>query len=473
MVPRVTAFQAVTAGALAALFVLSWSLTGLTALEAVALVVGGGGAVAGLVLGVRRFEWFVLGVLTVRPLLDALRVEAAGPLTPATLLGLVFLGVGGWWLVRRQLQGLLAPPSALCWSLVGLLAAAAFSVLVSVVLPLSVVGITRLASAVMMFWVLEQMLRTGRLRVTQIIGAVLASAVTVLLYVFWQLVSGTAPIDEFTGIARVVGPFVHPSVLAKYAALLLVGAVSWAIWTNGRVRLIALAVAPLLALTVALTYTRGAWAAAVIGVAVLLARWDWRALAVSMAGMATAVLTVPAFYDRVAEIWREPEVELPGAPDNSLQWRLGYWEDLVPMARVSPVNGMGLDTVPVLGGIDLAAHNIWVQAYVEMGWVGLGALGVVAASTAVMVHRVARTATSLTGTHRAAVEGAIAGAWCLLLMTPTENLLSETTTLWYGAVLLLCGLTRSGVSWERRDADHASKGDGLLGQGRDQAQARP
>lgn len=412
-----------------------------------ALLVGLGGACVGLVVGLRRLEWFVLGVLAVRPLLDLLRVEAAGPFTPATLLGLVFLAVGGWWLLVRHREAQLCTPSPMSWALVALLTAASLSALVSVVPTISTVGVTRLASAVMMFWVLEQLLRSGDLRIQEVMQAVVVSAVGVAAYSGWQLATGSAPVDEYTGLDRVTGPFVHASVLAKYVALLLGAALAWAIWTRGVSRIVSLGALPVLSLLLVLTYTRGAWIAALVAVLVLLARWDWRALGLGVLSLVTAGVTIPAIYERIAEIWREPEVKLPGVPDNSLDWRIGYWQDLVPMARLSPVNGLGLDTVPILGGIDLAAHNVWVQTYVELGVVGVLAMVSVVVATAATVRAAGRNGSlAPPGPHRAAQEAAVAAAWCLFLMTPTENLLSETTTLWYGAVLLLCGTAPRPVS---------------------------
>lgn len=448
----------VFAGLLALGLVMGLGLAGLDPTLILAMLVGGLGGVAGLILGLRRLEWFVLLLLTVRPMLDMLKLDALGPLTPATLFGLVFLLVGSWWLFGRHRSGRLTAPSPLTWGMVGLLAAAGLSALVSVVPVISIVAVTRLASAVMMFVVLEQLLRAGTIRIQALMLAVAISAVLVSIEAFRQVFTGTAPVDPFTGLERVTGPFVHASVLAKYAAILLVASCAWLIWTRGKSQLIALAILPLVATMTLVTYTRAAWIAALVGVIVVLARWDWRALLIGLVSATFTALTVPAIYERLSEIWAEPKVDLPWVPDNSLEWRVGYWADLVPMARFSPINGLGFDTIPTIGGIDLAAHNVWLQAYVEMGVVGVLAMVTVVATATITIRRsVAVDRLAPVGAHRAAQEAAVAVAWVLLVLTPTENLINETTTLWYGAAILLCGTAPGGA--RRQRARHARASD--------------
>ena len=122
-------------------------------------------------------------------------------------------------------------------------------------------------------------------------------------------------------------------------------------------------------------------------------------------------------------------------PGNSLAWRLGYWGQLIPLWRHSPLNGVGLEVIPTLNGQGLEAHSVWVQALVEMGLVGVVGLLAVTAGFVLTARRRARLAVT-------ASEAAAAKA--LLAMSFSENLLSETTTLWYSAAVMACGLPTLG-----------------------------
>jgi putative inorganic carbon (hco3(-)) transporter len=252
------------------------------------------------------------------------------------------------------------------------------------------------------------------------------------------------PVDKYTGLARVQGPFLHPNVLAKFLVIVLLALLGTALAHRGAHRWVpALAAIPVVAL-IGATFTRIAWIAAVLGVGYLVARTH-RWLLPFLVGGVLGVSAIPAVSDRLGNMWEAAPVA--GVPGNSLAWRLDYWGQLLPLWRHSPLNGVGLEVIPTLNGQGLEAHSVWVQSLVEMGLVGLGGLLAVTVGFVITARR-RRTRFAVTASEAAA--GRVAGAIgiALLTMSFTENILSETTTLWYSAAVMACGLPTLGdQSW--------------------------
>lgn len=382
-------------------------------------------------LALRHFASLVLLLLLIRPELDAVGHSTS------SAVGLIFLGASAWWLFSRWRQDRLVTPSTATWALIVFVAAAALSTLASHLPVVSAAATARLATGVLMFVVLEQLVRSD-LPTKAVHAAVAGSAFLVCAHVGFQVVTGTAPIDDSTGLARVSGPFVHASVLGKYAAIVAVLMAARAVWTRTGDRWLwglgSLAVGGV----VLLTYTRAAWIALALGIVVLGYRRDHRWLPGIAGAGVVGILTIPSLSDRITNVW-DPAPAPTGAPTNSLVWRVGYWQDLLPLGRINPVNGIGLDVVPSLRSEGLLPHNVWVQTWVELGLVGVLALVCVLVMTTLTLRRAGRTLPKRSGEQRASLEAAIAVAVGICAVTVSENLLDETTTLWYAAAVMAAG----------------------------------
>jgi len=260
-----------------------------------------------------------------------------------------------------------------------------------------------------------------------------------MIWTLLQAATGTGAQDPWTGLTRVTGPFVHPSVLAKFLVVCCLILASAVMWSRGGIASRAWALAGFGATVgcLGLTYTRAAWGAAALGLAYLIARKKARLLPLFGIVGVVAIMSIPSVYARVSDLWNTPP-PAPGAPDNSLAWRVSYWNHLLPMAKKSPFNGRGFDTIPITGGQELAAHNIWVQTIVELGAVGLICLFAVVVSMSWMLHQNAKLRFSPGLTYAAA-----AVSLSMLAMSASENLLNETTTLWYLACIFTCGTRAS------------------------------
>lgn len=409
-------------------------------LPVAALLLGGAGGVGLLLLALRRFDVFVLLLLATRPFFDI--VGAGGTLSPSVLVGLLFLGASLLWLLQRWRARQMVQWSPATLGLFVLLIAAAVSSLVSAQPVVSLIATTKLAAAIAMFVVLEQCLRTGVLTSRQVMLAVGVSAALVTTVALGQALTGTGFYDKDIGLTRSYLPFVHPNVLAKYLDVVLLVTLGYALLgAKHRRRILGLAT---LAIAGALvfTYARVGWATAAVAALYLLWRRDRRTVPLALVGVALVSVGVPSVYERISELW-EAKPPAAGVPANSLEWRIEYWQHLIPMARISPINGLGYNMIQIVGGQDLYAHNVWVQTYVEMGLFGIGALLAAIAGIAITVTRTMRATPA--GDRTPEMHIAVAVAISLFIMMQTENLLSENTTLWYAAAALTCGYVRTCV----------------------------
>lgn len=404
-----------------------------------ALIALGLAGVALLVLALKRFDLFVLLMLSTRPLVDA--VGSGSAASPSTLLGLVFLATGALWLYGHWRAGRMVTWSYAVVGLTLITFAAAISCLVSERPIVSGMATAKLAAAVLMFVVLEQMLRTGVLSVSQVMTSVAVSAVIVGTLALGQAVTGTGFYDADVGLKRVYLPFVHPNVLAKYLDIVLLGAIGYALLGPRRLRPWMIGGSLLLGGALLFTYARVGWATVAAASLYLLWQWNRKVVPLALTLGAVVAASVPAVYGRIAELWLA-EPPAPGVPANSLEWRIEYWQHLIPMARLSPVNGLGYNMIQLVGGQDLYAHNVWVQTYVEMGVVGIICLVAAIIGIAVTIRQAL--ADTPTGRQTPEIHIAAAVGISLFIMMQTENLLSENTTLWYAAAMMCCGLIPGG-----------------------------
>lgn len=427
-------------------------LTGLAMLTrhpivVVALLVGVVGLFCGIWvtwLAFARFELFLLGLFAVRPLLDALKIGGAeSALSPSIAAGLLFLIAATWRLYHIRRAGRWVSLSWMSLAFMTMPIAELLSVPLSVSASTSLISTLRLLTGAVMFVILEQELGSGNLSHRRLMRWVMASLVLVVPYCLMQEITGFGiEFDTDIMATRVQGPFVHPSVLAKYLVILLLWMV--AAWSASvrRTRVILFVGILMTVVILELTLTRVAWLAALLGVLYILGRRNWRLVPGIIALVLAAVVAIPSLSERISSLFTGT-APLPGVPANSLQWRLEYWQQLIPLARMSPFNGLGAGTATIVGGDGLEAHNTWVQLYVETGLFGLAALLLTIAGFFFTLRSVSREShlTPVTSHRRAVADAAISCAIVLFVFIQTENLLTETTTLWYSAAVL-CGALR-------------------------------
>lgn len=396
-------------------------------------------------LALVNFEAFLLVVLAARTALDALKVNAGTPLAdPAAAVGLLLLAVVPLWLLLQHRSGALRFRLTGTGVAVGLFGVAALvGVVVSASPVTSAVEWTRIAAAIAMFFAIEQLaLANGGFKWRAIAAVFLAVPVPVIVAAV-QAATGDG-LFEAAGFSRVTGSFTHSNPFAAFLVVAILMALAAVAVLSGRRRGLALAVIVLAAPALLLTYTRGAWLALFIGAVVvgLVLRRASILAGLLVAGIAVALL-IPSVGDRFSTVSDVSAEEDYGPGQDSLAWRVDYWQRALDLSAESPVVGIGLkqiaDTLPEAK----QPHNDFVRAYVELGVLGLIAFAVMLGRFVVIGPR----GTSLLrregnpsarGVDRALAAGFAGVAIAFVVMSLTANLMSQAVVLLY--VMAVAGL---------------------------------
>ena len=407
-------------------------------LKRLALLVAVPAGAASVTVAVRRFEWFLLGLIALRPGLDLFH-QSGGALDPATMVGAVFVLAAGGWLYVQWRTGPWVSPSLATWALGVFVAMAAASTLTSQSVLTSATATVRVLAGALIFAVLEQLLANRPDRARRMLLAVLASAAVPLALAAMQIVRGDNRSYCTNGcgldVSRVTGTFVHPNPFATYLAIVVVVIVALVPLATGWQRVALVLYGGTVGTVLIFTYARGAWLAVLVGLGYLVARRRRELLLVLAAGLVVVVLAVPSVRNRFADLSAPPPVA--GVPSNSLSWRIGYWQTVLPLADRDPINGIGLGMVEKT--MQLPPHNIYVQAYTETGVFGLAALlGLIFAMGSTLRRRSRMARGRL---EQALAAASVAIALGLLVQSVSENLIDQTMAYWYFAAAGRWGLT--------------------------------
>lgn len=393
---------------------------------ALALVI----AAAAAVIAVSRFAVFVVGLLAVRSALDLVEAtvgvaEITSALGGALILALVAHGLAGRGTHNRRQR---APaPSAL--AAIALLLAALLSAMIATDPVRGMTEAARLASVMAMFTAVQWVLWDG-LRPQLVVLALFVSAVGPVAVGTHQHLTGSGLVIDET--LRVHGTFVHPNSFAMYLAIVVVFGAALLTHVSGwaRIALVALLATALPMLM--LTYTRSAWLAAVVGVLVVV----WPHSRSLVVGIVAVVVAASLLIPSVAGRWGDlSESRLAsGDPGNSLVWRLEHWETSVELAADRPVTGIGLGNTGRLAEGGRQLHNDLLRAYVEVGAIGALAYLALVATLARDVVRSRRRARD--DFERALAGGAAGVLAALMVVSLSDNVMSQTSVVWYGAAVL-------------------------------------
>ncbi len=363
------------------------------------------------------------------------------------MIALVFMASAVGWLVSQRRAGQLQPVSNPTRWFLGLAAAGSLSALGSGAVATALGVSLKIWAGALMLLVLEQLYRQNPARVKAILVAGAASLVIPTLVSIEQLVSPRA-LDAYLEVSRIRGPFVHPNPFATYLVILAVMALALRPHLHRWARFGAMAVFAITSTLILFTYARAAWVALILGVIIIGACQDKRLLVGVVGAVLAALLFVPSVSARLSDLG-ETQYVANGSP-NSLAWRIGYWQRLLPLAAESPVTGIGLDRVLARTPEALMPHNTVVQALVETGVVGLTALLGLVVSAARVTRRVIRETPPGLSRGIAIGAGAAGAGWALQL--GSENLLTQAAIFWYLAGPLGFVLALRAEAQRRQDA---------------------
>ena len=381
------------------------------------------GALLAAVL-LRRFEFFLLFVLVVRPILDVTTATGGAPVLASGVAALVVLGVIVW-LAAQARAGTLRPISWIGCTGIALLVVMTISAALSSDPVRSTLQVARLAAAVAVFLAVEQLLTDSR-RTRRVLLACYGSAIVPMLVAVLQVASGSF-LREANGLGRVTGTFVHPNAFGFYLVLLLVmGAgvlrhlrgLSWGfvalVLAGGTVSLV-------------LTYSRGSWISLVAGLLVVAVLQSRKLLLLLPAGLIAVPLVAPSVLTRLSDLSQSQSVS--GTPGNSFLWRVDHWLLVLRGARGHELLGIGPGASDFLGEKVLPPHNDFVRMYVETGTLGLLAyLALLAAAVLTGLHALRA---NRRGLERGLAVGALGCTAAFLVGSVGGNLISQVVVLLY------------------------------------------
>ena len=438
----VLAAMALMAGLLVGVSATGDDLFGLGPKLAILAVAGFGGILL-FILGVKRMELFVLVLLAVRSSMDVSRLngdaQSQSIANPSSLVALMFLGMGLTWIFLRRASGKRHPTSFLQRALILFMVAAGLNVIGSADPAVSGLEFLRTTAAIIMFFVVDRLLEDTH-RPDRILKAVFASAIVPVMLGLVGPYIGLHLVETKDRVTRVTSTFVGANSFSYYLVFLGLMAFGLARYAKPKFRVPLIGLGSLLTLTLVLTYTRTAWIAFAAGMVVIAAYTSRKVLVGVVVVLVLSVLFVPAIGDRFQELGSDNTYNTYRR--DSLEWRLAYWTDILPLANANPVTGIGLKMTPEVSG--KLPHNDYIRSYVEMGLVGL-------ISFLVMLVAMIRTPMRALRKYdddlrRGILLGFLAIAIALGISSMADNLINQVVVLWY--VFALGGY----ASWAARHA---------------------
>lgn len=430
--PALTALAVVAAGVLA---VASGSNLGEGTKAAVVLPLAAGVGACLASLAASRFAVYVLIMLALRSSIDLAKLSGSSAgiagsaaeraLDPSSLFAALFLASAALWLAGEYRRTGLAG-SRLRIALVCLLGAGLASATGSANPTASLLELMRMAAAVTMFVVLEQLARRpGGIR--HILGAVYVSAVFPLLLTATTFLAGSPRTEQKGQLERTVGSFNQSNEFGRYLMVLLIMGVALYPHVERRWRgLLAMALGGA-SVFLFLTYTRSAMIGTVVGLLVVGWLQNKRVVIGLLMLVAMSLIVVPGFATRFSVLGDD---DARAGEGNSLAWRFEYWGDVLPLAEKNPLTGIGLVQTQYQTDEAKQPHNDFLRAYVETGVLGLAAyVGVIAALIGLGRRALRRT---IAGTfERGAAVGFMGAVAAFVAVSTVANVISNVVVLWY------------------------------------------
>jgi O-antigen ligase len=377
-------------------------------------------------LALHRFEWFIWVVLLVRPLLDLTKGErgAGGSGHMATMLGAAVLVAGIVWLAALSRERHRLPMGAVSRALLLLTLSSLISVLHSAQPLVSAAQMARTTAAVVLFIVLEQLLRTRRLAMWTLVVCALSTIGPIGVALF-QLATGDG--SKAQGVSRITGSFLHPNTFGFVLVIVLLMGYALRRHVSRRARWTIDALLVVSAVELLFTYSRGSWFVLVLGLLVLAVLAERRLfLVLPILGAGIYFFLTPV-VSRVADLAREDTVG--GRPGNSASWRLAHLEGLLAASDGLTLFGIGPKMADQLTEGSRAPHNDAVRLFVENGAFGLVCYLLFLAALVLVACRALRRLR--TGFERGLAVGFAATVAAFLADSMGANLITQFVSLIY------------------------------------------
>ena len=268
------------------------------------VILGGTMLVAGILglVGLYKYQWFLMGTLALRPSLDDLIADEFGTFQPSAILGILVILVTALHLLSRRVSGNWNPMTPLGWAFVGFFVLFIPSFLTSVDRGVSQAAMFGLASVMLLYLAIEQSLLENERNLIKLLVAsgigMIVPLVTGFVQFFW-----TGTLDPGgSGLIRIDGSFAHPNTFATYLSFALLFGFAVIPTLEVKTRLGVMIATGLGSFLLIATFARGAWASFLIGALLLAARINKRLVWVIIGGSLAAAALVPGVGDRLGNL---------------------------------------------------------------------------------------------------------------------------------------------------------------------------
>lgn len=413
--------------------------------------------VALAVTALTRFKIYVMVMLIIRSSLDLAKLSTGGEgggvrtatdqvtargIDPSSLLAVLFIGAAAIWLAGQYREHGRLPGSPLRRALVVFMAAGALSIVGAGRPPSSILEALRILAAVLMFVVLEQMMKDER-TMRQLLFAVYLSLLFPLGFTAFGFLTGSPRTELKGSFLRITGPFLQSNNFGRYLMLMIIFGVAIYPFLDRRHRRLLAVLLALSSVFLLMTYTRTAIIGAVLGLLVVGIVQSKRLLLGMVVFTVCALVAVPQLSSRFTML---SDSESTYASDgNTLAWRLDYWIEVLPLANRNPVTGIGLGQTAHETDAEKQPHNDFIRAYVETGLIGLGAY--LALLLALLGTGIRAVRASPRGSFARGVgTGMLGCAVAFIADSLSANVISNVVTLWY---MFAFAAAASAVIWQQ------------------------
>ena len=178
------------------------------------------------VVGLYRYQWFLLIVLAVRPALDDLIADEFGTFQPSAILGILMILVTFLHLIGRKVEGVWKKPTPLGYAFMGFFVLFIPSFITSVDRGVSQGAMFSLASVTLLYLAIEQhLLDDSRFLIKVLAASALGMIVPTVTGFVQFFFTGTLD-PGGSGLVRIDGSFAHPNTFATYLSFAILLAIS-------------------------------------------------------------------------------------------------------------------------------------------------------------------------------------------------------------------------------------------------------
>ena len=399
-------------------------------------------ALFGIVFAVRP-ALGVAAIVVVRPSLDLwadrpLASIGSIQLNPASLMALMFIAIGGAYVIERWPDVRAAPVAR---PYLGLAVMAALSISVAPSKGGAATEVLRLVSVVVLYLAAYAVIRDRR-GLARMTAAVIASLATPTVVAVWQFAHGGSTVIGEVG--RSTGTFLHPDPFGVFMGFMAAFLVPLAVTRGVRYRGLVLLAMPLVGLALLSSYTRTGWVGFLFGMAVLAIVRYRQLLVIGPVLLVLVAAAVPSTVHRFSDLTSGRTHYGPG---NSLRARYDLWRQNLPKVVHDPVLGNGFKSIvedttgtsgKAVNGVNVGqgahSHSDLVRSLVELGVPGLVFFCWLMFGSVRACSRSLKRATSARDPVLTAISlGALAATSAYALMSFDSNLMTQVAvsgTLW-------------------------------------------